>query len=381
MKTRQITIRNPLPSFAELAPLTDIAPQLVLVFGALPTLQATGLMACLQSAFASAVLAGCSTAGEIGPSGVTDNALVLTAVRLDGCSVQLATTDLAAMHDSHAAGERLARQLTRPGLRCVLLLGQGVGINGSALIKGLSNALGPDVAISGGLAGDNGAFVQTVTVSSHAIDTHQIVAVGFFGEGLRVRHGSFHGWEPFGPARKVTRAHGNVLFELDGMPALDIYRRYLGEHARALPAAGLLFPFEMLGADRLGQGLIRTILGMDADAGSLVLAGDILSDGYLKLMHASIDSLVAGADMAGRQVAGGHDSTGDSLALLISCVGRKLVMGIRTDEEIEAVAQALGPRAMLAGFYSNGEIGPASGSNTCQLHNQTMTIMQLCEAP
>ena len=370
-----------MPQETDLAPLAAIAPQLVLVFGAVERMTENGLVESLKSAFPAAELAGCTTAGEIGAGGVSDGALVVVALRFSGSRVQLAATDLADMEDSRAAGQRLGLALAAPGLRHVLVLGQGVQINGSALIEGISEPLGTGVLLSGGLAGDGGAFERTWTLSNQGLSQRQIVAIGFSGEELRVGNGSFHGWKPFGPVRKVTRSAGNVLFELDGQPALDIYKRYLGEYAKGLPASGLLFPFEMLGEDRGALGLIRTILGVDESAGSLVLAGNIVEDGYLRLMHASTDSLVDGA-MAAAEAA--HDAApgadpGESLVLLVSCVGRKLVMGARADEEVEAVQTVFGPKASIAGFYSNGEISPMRDLLTCHLHNQTMTVTHIAE--
>lgn len=370
-----------MPQETDLAPLAAIAPQLVLVFGAVERMTEHGLVESLKSAFPEAELAGCTTAGEIGAGGVSDGALVVVALRFSGSRVQLAATDLADMEDSRAAGQRLGLALAAPGLRHVLVLGQGVQINGSALIEGISEPLGTGVLLSGGLAGDGGAFERTWTLSNQGLSQRQIVAIGFSGEELRVGNGSFHGWRPFGPVRKVTRSAGNVLFELDGQPALDIYKRYLGEYAKGLPASGLLFPFEMLGEDRGALGLIRTILGVDESAGSLVLAGNIVEDGYLRLMHASTDSLVDGA-MAAAEAA--HDAApgadpGESLVLLVSCVGRKLVMGARADEEVEAVQTVFGPKASIAGFYSNGEISPMRDLLTCHLHNQTMTVTHIAE--
>lgn len=370
-----------MPQETDLAPLAAIAPQLVLVFGAVERMTENGLVESLKSAFPAAELAGCTTAGEIGAGGVSDGALVVVALRFSGSRVQLAATDLADMEDSRAAGQRLGLALAAPGLRHVLVLGQGVQINGSALIEGISEPLGTGVLLSGGLAGDGGAFERTWTLSNRGLSQRQIVAIGFSGEELRVGNGSFHGWRPFGPVRKVTRSAGNVLFELDGQPALDIYKRYLGEYAKGLPASGLLFPFEMLGEDRGALGLIRTILGVDESAGSLVLAGNIVEDGYLRLMHASTDSLVDGA-MAAAEAA--HDAApgadpGESLVLLVSCVGRKLVMGARADEEVEAVQTVFGPKASIAGFYSNGEISPMRDLLTCHLHNQTMTVTHIAE--
>jgi hypothetical protein len=379
MKIEQFTAHQT-PAPAELASLAAIAPDLVLAFGSVTHLAEPGLLETLRDAFPAAVLAGCSTAGEIGDLGVTDDMLGLTAIRFDQPGVSLATTDLASMADSFEAGVRLALDLPVEGLHNVLVFGLGVDINGSALIAGLASRLPAGVAIAGGLAGDGGAFTRTLTLSSRAVSDRQLVAVGLHAPRTHVTHGSFHGWQPFGPARRVTRSEGNVLFELDGAPALDVYRKYLGEYAEGLPGTGLLFPFEMMGSDRQGQGLIRTILGVDREAGSLILAGDIVSDGYLKLMHASTDTLIDGAQAAAEQAHGGLEASGDSLALLVSCVGRKLVMGARVDEEVEAVAAVFGRNARVAGFYSNGEISPLLASTECRLHNQTMTITLLRES-
>ena len=206
------------------------------------------------------------------------------------------------------------------------------------------------------------------------------MALGFGAARTVFSHGSLHGWQPFGPARQVTRSEGNVLYELDGERALEVYRRYLGDYAAGLPATGLLFPFEMQGANQQGPALIRTILGVDTEAGSLVLAGDISAGAHLRLMHASIDSLVNGAEAAAQSVCrSGPDRAGDALALMVTCVGRKLVMGARADEEVEAVADVLGAGCHRAGFYSYGEISPGIDGSDCSVHNQTMTITHLSE--
>jgi hypothetical protein len=265
-------------------------------------------------------------------------------------------------------------------LRAILIFGQGVQVNGSAILAGLIDVVGADIPITGGLAGDGGAFSQTWVLDEQGLSSKRVTCIGLYGEALRFSHGSFGGWAPFGPARKVTRSDHNILYELDGEPALQVYKRYLGDHAKGLPASGLLFPFAMLGSDHSEVGLIRTILGVDEASGSLTLAGDIEAQGYLKLMHASTDALVDGAEVAAHAALDMQSQSGPGLALLVSCVGRKLVMGGRVDEEVEAVADVFGDKAVLTGFYSYGEISPMAGKPECKLHNQTMTITYLSEA-
>lgn len=380
MHIRQLISRHPADLAAALAAEPAEATDLLLVFGAVRQLTAPGFAAQLQAAFPGACLLGCSTAGEISADGVDDGSCTLTAVRFEHTRLRPASTRLAAMADSFAAGERLGRQLAAVDLAAVLVFGPGIQVNGSALVDGIASVVGERVPITGGLAGDGGAFAQTYTLGADGITDDRAVAVGLCGERLSFGHGSFGGWEAFGPTRRITRCAGNVLYELDGEPALAIYKRYLGEHARDLPASGLLFPFAMVAEDHQAVGLIRTILGIDEAQGSLTLAGEVAENGYLKLMHASTDKLVNGAESAAQAAAVMERAAGDRLAILVSCVGRKLVMGSRVDEEIEAVADVLGTRATLTGFYSYGEIAPFAPDNACKLHNQTMTVTCLGES-
>lgn len=379
MHTKQIIARNPTQLDEQLASLRMPEASLLLVFGSVDHLTRPGLFDKLRAAAPQASFLGCSTAGEITSQGVDEGSCVLTATKFEHTRLTEASTSLAGMEDSFAAGERIGRQIAAPDLKAVLVFGPGVRINGSALVNGITSIIGSEIPITGGLAGDGGAFRQTFTLGAEGVDDNKVVAVGFCGDALNFGHGSFGGWEPFGPARKVTRSAGNVLYELDGEPALEIYKRYLGEHAQGLPASGLLFPFAMLGEDHGAIGLIRTILGIDEATGSLTLAGEIDANGYLKLMHASTDKLVGGAESAARAAATMLGNPERGLAILVSCVGRKLVMGNRVDEEVEAVGEVFGSQAVLAGFYSYGEISPFTPGTSCKLHNQTMTITYLGE--
>jgi len=380
MQVIQKILTAPHYSAADFAELAQVKPHLVLAFGSPAQMQSAAPV--LQQMFTDSVLAGCSTAGEISHRGVSDASLVVTSLRFDKSHTRSVSTALCGMADSLDAGQRLASQLPTHDLAAVVVFTQGVQINGSALVKGMTQVLGTRVPITGGMAGDGTAFTRTWVLDNDGLSDDRVIAIGFYGPDLQVSHGSFGGWSPFGPARKVTRAIGNVLFELDNEPALAVYKRYLGDYASGLPVSGLLFPFAMLGKHHNETGLIRTVLSVDESLGSVTLAGDIDPDGFVRLMHASTDALVDGASVAAVAARGAEADAVTSpnhFALLVSCMGRKVVMGDRVEEEIEAVCDVFGNAAHVAGFYSFGELCPMSGASECKLHNQTMTISYFSE--
>lgn len=360
--------------------LQTISPDLVLVFATVKHLKDQKFVATLLEAFSDSCVVGCSTAGEISSAGVTEQSSVITAVKFKGSKIRHAVADITDMEDSLKAGTQLADKLADSQLRAILVFGRGVDINGSALIRGLKQGLGTDVQISGGLAGDDGAFAETFILSDQGARNDAVVAVGLYGEQIRLGYGSYGGWEAFGPTRQATRAEGNILYELDGEPALNIYKRYLGEYAEQLPASGLLFPFEMLTQNHDRTGLIRTILAVDEEQGSLTLAGEIENGGYLRLMHSNNDALIMGAEKAAINITDQVPKLEGGLALLVSCVGRKLVMGDQVDDEVEAVSEHLGEGVTITGFYSYGEINPLNSLMDCRLHNQTMTVAYITES-
>ena len=353
-------------------------PTLLLVFGGVESFSEPVALAALRTRYPTATLLGCSTAGEISDTQVQDGTLVAAAVEFDHTTVVSAHRRLTSADASHAVGVELAAALPPEGLVHVIVLATGLQINGSELVQGLSSGLPPGVAATGGLAADGPRFQRTWVALNEVVADDIVAVVGLYGSRLRVGYGSMGGWDPFGPERLITRSEGNVLYELDGESALGLYKRYLGEHASELPASGLRFPLSIYDADS-DHPVVRTILGVDEAAGSLVFAGDVPQGHRARLMTANVDRLVDGASGAATN---SHDVVGSDrsdLALLISCVGRRLVLGQRVEEEVESVRAVLGDTTTLCGYYSYGEIAPFRTSTRCELHNQTMTITTFAE--
>ncbi len=346
--------------------------QLVFVFGSRQHLAGSRAIEELQARHPGALLAGCSTAGEIAGGRVLDDSVVATAIAFGKTQVRAAAAPISPA-ESRAAGRALAERLTDRALSHVLVLSDGLRVNGTELVAGLMERLPPGVQVTGGLSADGAAFQQTGVIAEGRFQSGCVAGLGFYGSALRIGFGSLGGWDPFGPDRVITRSAGNVLYELDGRSALELYKRYLGDYARDLPSSGLLFPL-LVHAHPRDPGYVRTILSVDEAAQSLTFAGDMPQGALARLMKANFDRLIDGASGAAQVTYEAMGRRPAALALLISCVGRKLVLQQRTEEEVEAVREILGDAAVLAGFYSYGEISPLTPGARCDLHNQTMTI-------
>ena len=351
--------------------------QLVLIFGSPACLRQNDWQNDIRDAYPNAHRLGCSTAGEIYGTEVTDETLVATAIAFEHTRLHGVSLKLGDVGDSYQAGERLAKTLPHESLVHVLVISDGQNVNGSELVAGLTEHLPPGVTLTGGLAGDGDRFQETFVLWDGPPEPNTIAVLGLYGDRIKVGFGSLGGWDAFGPERVVTRSKGNILYELDGQPALALYKKYLGEHAKDLPASGLLFPLSLRTA--AGESVVRTILGINEVEHSLTFAGDMPQGGRARLMKANFDRLIDGAVGAAQTSYEAIGTTSPELALLISCVGRKLVLKQRIEEEVEGVQEVLGQETVLAGFYSYGEISPFNPSARCELHNQTMTITTLSE--
>lgn len=330
----------------------------------------------LRDAFPGSLLAGCSTAGEIAGTQVHDDTVSVAIARFEHTDLRRACAAIDGPDDSLAAGARLAAQLAGDGLRAVFVLSDGLRVNGSLLVEGLTRHLPAGVVVTGGLAGDGSRFQRTWVLDGGAPRINVVCAIGLYGERLRIGVGCEGGWSDFGPERRITRSQGNVLFELDGKPALDLYKTYLGERAAGLPGTALLFPLSVTADGQ--ETLVRTILGIDEGRKSMTFAGDLPAGGVARLMRANTDKLIDSAGQAARSASAG--AADDALVISVSCVGRRLVLGERTDEEVETVADAAPRQAAHVGFYSYGEISPSMPGGSSRLHNQTMTVTVLSEA-
>lgn len=359
--SNQITLKDPL----------------VLVLGNRFLMEKEHLYGEVRALFPSGHLVFGSSCGEIVAGAVNDEHITITAIEFEKSSFEIQTFNIKdTQGDSEKAGAAIVSKLSPEGLKHIFTLSEGSFVNGSALTKGMQEAL-PKVLITGGLCGDDARFEKTVASYNESPKEGEIIVIGFYGESFEASFSIYGGWTPFGPERLITKSDGNILYEIDGKPALDLYKTYLGDKAKELPGSALIYPLNVKSQEN-DQSFVRTILAIDEENNAMILAGDVPEKSTVQLMMTNMDSIAAASETAATRAMEGRNKPAQ-LALLISCIGRKLVLDQRVEEEVEEVISVIGDDVVISGMYSYGEIAPFYGERSCKLHNQTMTITLISE--
>lgn len=354
----------------------DSPNTLVLLFGASNYALIENESQFLQSKFPHSIILGCSTAGEIYNNEFHENSLCVAVMKFEKTYIDLKTLNLLEHNGSFNSGKVLAQQFKQDNLKALFILSDGLNVNGSQLTKGINSIL-DNIIVTGGLAGDGANFTQTWLLVDGKPQANYLTAVGFYGDNIQISHGSKGGWNQFGINRMVTEAVDNVLYRLDDKPALEVYKTYLGENAKDLPSSGLLYPL-MIKEEGYEESKVRTILAINEEEQSITFAGDIPNGSEVMFMRASFAELIKGAKNASDMLDLNSYNHEEAINIAISCVGRKLVLGQKVEDEIEAVMDELPENVQQIGYYSYGEISPLTNGK-CDLHNQTMTLTLLWE--
>jgi len=375
MKTSQLLFQN--NQWIALHPSIENV-DLVLAFGATSLIGNTAIYNKLKEEFKDAVIVSASTSGEILDSNVYDDTVVVTAIAFEKTKVNAVSTHFHQHKNSFEVGKYLMNELQSNDLTAVFVISDGSFINGSELVNGLNHNKPEEILVTGGLAGDAARFKQTLVGLNEVASEGRIVAIGFYGNQIQIGHSSLGGWDEFGRERIVTKSNQNVLYELDNRNALDLYKEYLGPYVDELPGSALLFPLS-LKVNNESTNLVRTILTIDEQHKTMTFAGNLPEGSKVRLMKANFEKLISASSEAATQTLNYTQNNAPELAILISCVGRKLILQERTFEEVEAAKNIFGKETMITGFYSYGEISPYNVNATCELHNQTMTITTFSE--
>mgnify|MGYP003334885106 FL=1 len=350
--------------------------QLLLVFAQKSLLADPAIFKKLRENFTAAQIVSASTAGEIIGEESIEDAVLAIAIKMEKTPFKIVNDNIAAHKNSYDLGLSLAKSLKKDELSYVMILSDGHIVNGSDLLDGIKSHLGEQLPMSGGMAGDGNLFSSTLVGFEGGIKNGNVVLIGFYGEALEVCIDVQRGFNYFGPERIVTKSDKNILYDIDAAKALDLYKKYLGEYVDELPGSALLFPVAILNDN--DEPLVRTILSINEEDGSMVFAGNMPEGVTIRFMRSNLDQLINRAEEASKRVTDCVDDP--DLLLVMNCVGRKIILGERRSEEIKALSKSLKGDTIIAGFYTYGEFSSwEKPEKTCDLHNQTVVVTAIKE--
>ncbi|OIQ20169.1 MAG: histidine kinase [Flavobacterium sp. MedPE-SWcel] len=351
---------------------------LVLVFGNRFLLEDKNVLSDIRNEFPYEDLVFGSTAGEIINVDVVEESVTVLAIEFEKSSFVVKRDSILEHNkDTLSLGTSLSNQMPKEGLKHLFIVSEGSFMSGTSLIKGFENGFDESIPMTGGLCGDDTRFEKTLASYKEDPKEGEIILIGFYGDSLEISFASHGGWLGFGPERIITKSDGNVLYEIDDKPALELYKKYLGDKVEKLAESTLFYPLNVIAPGRK-DAVVRTILSIDTENQTMVFADDIPENSRVQLMMASADGISQGAYNA-TKLAMKDRTKKPQLALPVTCIGRKLVLNQRMEEEAELIRQLVGEDTAIAGFYSYGEIAPFFGNTSCEFHNQTMTLTLISE--
>ncbi|MDZ4663077.1 MAG: FIST N-terminal domain-containing protein [Pseudomonadota bacterium] len=327
-------------------------------------------------------IVGCSGAGEIANNSLVDQKIIVTTAVFEKSQINSFSFKITNVSDCFKTGQQIAVAARGKNLRGICVFSKGIEVNGSELMSGIRSQIEPGVLISGGLAGDGTRFQSTQVLHDQICSQDLVSVVAFYGESLVMTAHAMGGWIPFGIERKVTSSKGNILYALDDIPALELYKEFLGEGAKKLPASALYFPLLLISKNLSGQknihNLVRTILAVDDKNQSMTFAGDIPEGENVRFMRSTEKSLLEAASLCAQACRDDLAKDSPILSIMVSCVGRRIVLGSSTQDEVQRIFELLPKQSLQTGFYSYGELAPGE-SNIGDLHNQTVTLTWIQE--
>lgn len=328
---------------------------------------------------------GCSSFAEVGQDEALTHSVTALGLRLPGLRWQ-AFAHPASDLSSAELGRRIAEEIRPLHPEVVFLFPDVLRQNATQLLHGLQSVLGTELPILGGAPADSGTFTRTFQVCNDTVLSGGVCGVALRG-GVRIATAARSGYHPVGAPRTATRVEsGNILLELDGQPALRVYRDFLGARASEMPAVSVEFPLGVLDDGRATEAyspLVRAIFRIDEERQALILGGDLVQQGAhnsrIRLLRATREDVVKGAVAATQEVAA--QMPRPDVALVFNCMSRKVVLGPRYKEECAAAYRLLPQDLPRAGFYTYGELSPHAGASAHHESTFTLALLELRGEP
>ncbi len=254
----------------------------------------------------------------------------------------------------------------------VVVVGSGLSLDGQALVEGVQDAAGKDLVMFGGLAGDDAKFEQTFSFNETELLDSGAVVLALDAEHISITGLATSGWAGLGADLTVTKSEGNIVYEIDKEPALEVYKKYLSVNDEDLPAIGIEYPLMIKRDDDTTA--LRAVVGIDKEKQSLLFAGSVPQGSTVTFSSSLGFDVVETTKKHVEEFYQSH--TEADLFILFSCMARHLALGPLIAEEIKLASDKW--KAPVLGFFTYGEIG-TNVNLSCDFYNQTFTLLLLKE--
>jgi signal transduction histidine kinase/ActR/RegA family two-component response regulator len=316
----------------------------------------------ILSVIPHAKIIGATTDGEILENMVTTDKTVVSISTFEDVTLSLGMVDN--NNDSFACGRELATMLVEDNTKVMFLFSDGLNTNGEIFLNGVKSVSG-DIILAGGMAGDAALFETTYIFSNDGVISSGAVGVSVNSDKLHVRNSYSFNWQEIGKPLTVTKVVDNRVYEIDGMSAVDVYAKYLGEDvASSLPAVGIEFPLIIT---RDGVKIARAVLGKESDD-SLIFAGNLNEGDTVQFGYGNSSMILQSSE----EIKDKLSSFAVESIFIYSCMARRRFL----EDDIRRELTPLATIAPTVGFFTYGEFFKAQ---ECELLNQTMTIIAMSE--
>ncbi len=365
-------------------------PDLIIVFASVQYDQEK-MLSGVRSVSKETLLVGSSTAGEITTAGPAKrHSVAVMAIKSSDIQFSAAVGENIAA-DPRVAGQKVAaevRKLAGDKLKAFIMLPDVLVGNGADTVRGVLDSLGEHFPVVGGASGDDFKFVKTYQYLNDKVYSGAVVGLGLAGS-FKMGIGVKHGWIPISTPMKVTKSSGSVLHELNGQPAINIYKNYFGEEEaqqlqkETLAKLAITYPLGIVvtGSEEM---LIRDPISVD-EHGSITCAAEIPEGSSIQLMIGSYMKAIEVAQIAAENAVAQLEGAAPKAVIIFNCIARNKLFGERAGDEISAIQTAVGTDTPLIGFYTYGEQAPLGGEvrnlDKCNpaFHNETVVICVLGE--
>jgi len=328
---------------------------------------------------------GATSCHEFTDGNQTEGAIAVLLLAIDKNNYAVLTEDIGAKTITEAGvnlSKAALQKFNNPSLIILStsIMENGAMLDGETLIRGIEKAIGPHVNMFGGMAGDDMSFTGTHVFTNSWSSGYGVAAIVFNEDAIKMYGVALSGWKSIGVSKTITKSKRNLLYEIDGKPALETYLRFLGEdfdstqdRSKFFDGVGLHYPLQIERTNR--EPMMCNPMGYNKEENALVLESDVEEGSRFRFSTPPDFDIVETVVGKAKEIRSANDVDADAV-LIFSCASRLSALGPMAQQENDGLAATW--NAPMAGFFTYGEFGRAINGKH-EFHSTTCSWVALKE--